>query len=101
MTPTDPQKTYQEFQERFNAMSDDELIDAFNREVGNPGCTSSRATYLTLLHEEFKKRRFDYSVIGSVGGLSLNKKVKLIDKEIVFDETVSTPLVGANMPVCR
>lgn len=86
MTPSEPQKTHQEFQERFNAMSDDELIDAFNREVGNPGWTSSRVTYLSLLHEEFKKRHFDYSVIGSVGGLSLNKKVKLIDKEIVFDE---------------
>lgn len=86
MTPSDPQKTHQEFQERFGTMSDEELISAFNREVGEPGWTNSRATYLSLLHEEFKKRRFDYSVIEGSGGLSFGKKVKLIDREVVFDE---------------
>lgn len=67
MTHTDPQKTYKEFQERLNTMSDEELIDAFNREVGNPGWTSSRAVYLVALHEEFEKRHYDYSIIKDNG----------------------------------
>ncbi len=79
MTPVDHEKTYQEFKERFNKMSNEELISAFNREVGNPGWTSSRATYLALMNEEFEKRKFDYSAIGSSGGLSLKNKVELVD----------------------
>lgn len=62
MTPVDPEKTYQEFKKRFNDMSDDELIGAFNREVGKPGWTGSRATYLSLMNEEFEKRKLRISL---------------------------------------
>lgn len=87
MTPVDHEKTYQEFKERFNKMSNEELISAFNREVGNPGWTSSRATYLALMNEEFEKRKFDYSAIGNSGGFSLKNKVELVDgKTVVVDE---------------
>lgn len=86
MTPTDPQNTYQEFQERFNGMSDDELIDAFNSDVGKPGWVSARSSFHTALCDEFKKRNYDYSAVGGTGGLSFIKKIKLIGKEIVFDE---------------
>ncbi|MDO8569238.1 MAG: hypothetical protein Q7R89_00390 [bacterium] len=87
MTPVDHEKTYQEFKKRFSAMSDEELIGAFNREVGNPGWTSSRATYLSLLREEFEKRGYDYSAVGGNGGLSLKNKVELVGgKTVVIDE---------------
>jgi hypothetical protein len=72
-----------DFIERFKAMSDIELIEAFNKEVGNPGWVSARAAYLMALHDEFVRRGFDYSSIGSAAGLSLATRIKLIDKKIV------------------
>jgi hypothetical protein len=72
-----------DFIERFKAMSDIELVEAFNKEVGNPGWVSARAAYLMALHDEFVRREFDYSSIGSAGGLSLATRIKLIDKKIV------------------
>ncbi|PIR68192.1 hypothetical protein COU49_02500 [Candidatus Nomurabacteria bacterium CG10_big_fil_rev_8_21_14_0_10_35_16] len=54
---SDPDKNYMEYKERFEGMTDGQLMDAFNREVGNSGWTSSRASYLVALHEEFEKRK--------------------------------------------
>ena len=79
-------KNLQEFQERFKNMSDENLIDSFNREVGNRGWTGSRATYLSALHEEFDNREYDYSVIGSKSEFSLAKKIKLVGKKIMILE---------------
>jgi len=87
MTPSDPQKTYLEFQERFNAMSDEQLIDAFNSDVGKSGWVSTRASFHTALREEFEKRHYDFSAIGGTGRLSWNKKVKLIEKRIVDESS--------------
>lgn len=84
MTPVASEKTHEGFLERFEAMGDEELVEAFNREVGNPGWTSSRATYIALLHEEFEKRNFDHSVITDSGGLSLNQKVRLADGKLIL-----------------
>ncbi|MEK7473308.1 MAG: hypothetical protein AAB668_01070 [Patescibacteria group bacterium] len=73
-----------DFIERFKAMSDAELVEAFNKEVGNPGWVSARAEYLTVLHREFDERGFDYSVIGNEGGLSLSREVGLEGKKIII-----------------
>lgn len=85
MTNQSSQK--QEYQEYFKGMSDRKLIDAFNREVGNSGWTSSRASYLAALGEEFENRNYDYSDIGDTGRLSFKNKVKLIFNKIIVDET--------------
>lgn len=79
----DPQK---EFRDRFAAMSEEQLVGAFNREVGNSGWTSSRAAYLAALRDEFNVRGYDYSAIGKEG-FSLKNKVKLVDKTIVLVES--------------
>ena len=71
-----PQKKYIEYQNHFSRLSNDELLDAFNKEVGNNGWTSSRALYLAALHDEFRNRKFDYSAIGNEVSLSLKKKTK-------------------------
>jgi len=68
-------------------MSNEELIDVFNCEVGNSGWTSSRASYLAALGEEFENRNYDYSDIGDTGRLSFKNKVKLIFNKIIVDET--------------
>jgi hypothetical protein len=73
--------TYQEYLEEFKKMADDEVIEAFNKEVGNPGWTTSRANYLGALRQEFDNRKYDCSVITQGGGLSLNNKVRLVDKK--------------------
>ena len=73
---------HKEYQDRFKKMSDDQLIDAFNREAGNAGWTSSRGSYLAALHQEFKARGYDYSIIGDKNSLSLKRKVQLVGKKI-------------------
>ncbi len=79
----DRKTLYQEYQDRFRGMSDEELIDAFNREVGNSGWTGARASYLAALHREFGRREYDYSAIGDARSLSFNKKVRLLGRKIV------------------
>jgi len=74
---------YLSFKERFEKMSDKELVDAFNEEVGNPGWTGARGAYLAALHSEFRERGFDFSEIGNEEELSLAKKVTLIVKKLI------------------
>jgi hypothetical protein len=78
--------TYEEYKERFRVMDDEQLIDAFNREVGNSGWTSSRAAYLAALHDEFHNRNYDCSDIDGDSGTSLKNKIKLIGKKLVIEE---------------
>ena len=73
------EKQYKEYLDFFKKKNDKELIDLFNREVGNSGWTSSRANYLTALHEEFGNRHYNYSIIGDKGSMFLRHKVKLVD----------------------
>ena len=87
MELVDHKKVAQEFKDRFKRMSSDELIGAFNREVGNTGWTTSRAIYLNALREEIESRGYDYSEIGSSSGWSYRRKVKLIGNRIIIDET--------------
>ena len=80
------QKIYQEIRGRFLNMSDKELIDAFNREVDNNGLTSTRAIYLSALHEEFERRHYNYSVIGNDKRLSFKKRIRIKDKNIYIEK---------------
>jgi hypothetical protein len=68
---------YEEYREAFRALTDSQLISAFNREVGNNGWTSARGAYLRALHDAFEDRGFDYSAVGNERGLSLRSKVRL------------------------
>lgn len=54
---SDPDKNYKKYKERFVGMTDEQLRNTFNREVGNSGWTSSKASYLSALHEELEKRK--------------------------------------------
>ena len=76
-------KLYKECREKLQKMSDEQLIDAFNEDVGNPGWVGARARFHSALREEFESRGFDFSVIGNKNSLSFSKKVKLIGKKIV------------------
>lgn len=76
---------YKEFKNKFQKMNNEQLLNAFNKEVGNSGWTSSRSSYLAALHEEFQNRGYDYSAIGNKKYLSLAKRIKLNDKKIEID----------------
>ena len=70
-------KTKDDFLVQLSALSDEGLIERFNKEVGNPGWTSSRASFLSALHKEFDRRNFDYRAIGNHERFSLRHKIAL------------------------
>lgn len=75
-----------ENRDMMSVMTDDDLICAFNRQVGNKGWGSSKASFLESLCEEIK-RRYDYSAI-SVGGIgmSFKRRIKLVGNKIELDD---------------
>lgn len=84
---------FQSTNESLAKLSDHQLIDSFNREVGNKGWGTARADYLHCLRGEMKRRDFDSSLIfhtttfedGSVSqGLSFKRKVKLCNGKLVY-----------------
>jgi hypothetical protein len=64
---------------------DAEIIEAFNKQVGNTGWTTSRGIYLSALHKELDNRGFDFSAIGTSNSLSFKNKVILIGKKVEID----------------
>ena len=75
-------KLFEEFTERFDSLTDLELVDCFNQQVGNSGWTSTKAIYLAVLHKEFITRRFDYSIIGNQENLSFKYKIQLRGRKV-------------------
>lgn len=78
-------KQYSKFQKRFKAMSDEELVEAFNGDVGKPVWITARAQFHSALRGEFDNRGFDYSSIGSIekGSFDIGHKIELIGKKII------------------
>ena len=72
-----PIRLYEEYTERFNTYTDQDIIEAFNREAGNCGWGTARASYLGALHHQFNHRNFDYTAIGDQSSMSLKSKIKL------------------------
>ena len=78
---------FYEYLAEFKALSDEEIVDLFNEQVGVQGWVSRRASYLAAIHYEFGRRRFDYSALaskeGKYPGLSYRYKVRLEGKKII------------------
>lgn len=72
------EKRKKEYLDWFKKKSDQELIDVFNGEVGNPGWVSARADHHAAMFEEFDNRHYDYSVIKSANGIFFRHKVKFV-----------------------
>ena len=69
-----------QFRKKFEEMTDEELISSFNADTGHSGWNNARSQHIEAMKEEFKKRKFDDSVIkNKSGGWSLAKKIKLVD----------------------
>ncbi len=63
---------YLEFQNKFHSMTDNELMDARIKQMGNSGWTGTRAVYMSALHQELDKRRI------SVKEIEKRKLMKLV-----------------------
>ena len=62
----------------FENRSNEEIVEAFNAQVGVLGWVRARGVYLETLREEFKNRKIDISVVkNESGGFNLNQRVKL------------------------
>jgi hypothetical protein len=61
---------FETFIKRFKNLTYEELIEFFNKEVGNTGWGTARASYLTAFHSEFINHNFDYFEIGNEKELS-------------------------------
>ena len=72
---------------RFKEKSDQDLVDIFNNEVGNPGWGSTRAKLLSELREEMLGRAINFSLVAQKDSLQLSKKIILMDDKIAFDMT--------------
>lgn len=72
------------FEATLQQMNNQELIDRFNREVGNQGWGNARAAFLYALRNEFLSRDFDASKIIYEERMSLKRKICLKGKEIDF-----------------
>jgi hypothetical protein len=67
-------------------LTNEQLVERYNKECGNTGWTSSRATFLVELQAELKSRNLNLSAISDEGkGLNLNanNKCKLVGNKLV------------------
>ena len=71
------------FNDEFQQLSDQQLIDRFNGDVNNPGWVTARGDFHAAMHHEFVKRGWDISEIGDQFSHSLAFKVRLEGKKII------------------
>ena len=70
----------EKFEKNLISLSDQEVINSFNKEVGNTGWVAARAHFLKALINQFESREIDYSIIKNENTISFAKKVFLIEK---------------------
>lgn len=77
---------YLRFAEKFITYTIEQLVELFNREVGNSAWTSMRAAHDCALIDEFKRRGIDITAVSNGEMISFNHPV-------MFDESVNRLLV--------
>lgn len=81
------EKRENEFVDGLRIMTDQELVDRFNKEVGVTVWVSARGRFLSALRDEIISRGWILPKgIEREGGLSLKKKIKLEGKQIKIEE---------------
>ena len=71
------------FARRFLTCTDQELVLAYNREVGKENGKSDREDYLFHLHKEMVGRELDCSAVMNGRTLSMQQRVVLVDNKLV------------------
>lgn len=77
------------FNERFERSSIDELVQAFNREVGSRAWVGVRAVYLDALMRALLARGVDCSDVIQGGSIHLSQRVRLDGRRLVIDPALS------------
>lgn len=72
---------YEEYNLRFDTLSDMEMVEVFNGQVNNGGSGTARMSYLSAIKYQLIKREIDFS---ETNGYS--KKVILIDKKLIIED---------------
>ena len=85
MQKVNHKKYKEECEKKFMKMTDNDIIDVFNKQVGNSGWTTSSGIYLFCLETEMRNRLFDLSAVFNKG-LFFGKKIKLVKNVIVIDK---------------
>ena len=80
-------KTYIEYYDYFTKvllnLSNEEIIERFNREVGIRAFGIARQGYLSALRHQIEKRRIDCSEVVSETGMSFANKVDLVNNKMI------------------
>jgi hypothetical protein len=71
------------FRQQFRKDSVDELIAAFNREVGCTGWVAARGVYLTALRDALLATGLDCSSFISIGAMAIDRRVTRRGRKIV------------------
>ena len=79
MSTTSHNKYYQKYAARFTAASSQSLVESFNKEVGNAGWTSMRASFIAALIDEFRNQGIDISAINDGRSTDLNHHIRLVE----------------------
>jgi hypothetical protein len=81
------------FAKRFREMSNEQLAEAFNRQVDNPGWVGAKINYVQHLGNELQLRGIDCSSIIENHVMVLDRPVMLIGRRLVtFDPDVISGL---------
>lgn len=71
------------FGAEFLSMSDQQLVDAFNSQVGNKGMASAKMDYLHRLRQEFLQRKLDCSAFISKQAMAMKECIVIKGERIV------------------
>ncbi len=72
------------FKSQFRQMSDEELVESYNRGIDNSGWGSARAVFLNNLYYEMKARDWDISLIKTEHGFSMTVEICLVEGKVEF-----------------
>ena len=75
-----------DFIKTLSLLKDEQLIEKFNQQVGNQGLGNARAYYLDEIRKELLKRNFKSDNIITRHKMSLTKKIKLENNQLIIIE---------------
>jgi len=73
---------FDEYNQRMDSSSDEDVVEAFNGQVGNQGSGMAKMAYLSALRAQLTKRKIDFSAVGNSESMSYAYKVILKGKKI-------------------
>lgn len=79
----------EKFEKNLISLSDQEVINSFNKEVDNTGWVAARAYFIKALTNQFESREIDYSIIKNENTISIANMVILTGIKITLLKNMS------------